>query len=179
MEYYGNRTAEYTDNIITEPADKRMTIFSEVEKTHVLSLGRRYITVWRLPDSSDFFSSYRLHVHVKYFHCFDGQWWTLGEFSQLYKAGRKYDPPPPASMNFPQIHHAPTSVLRVLWGCTTLVKKVQFQKSSMLAPRLICWHPALFIICMICSEPWNSCGRYTYPPTLIVKVRILSFGQLR
>ncbi|XP_063688628.1 E3 ubiquitin-protein ligase CBL-B-like isoform X2 [Bolinopsis microptera] len=31
VEYYGNRTAEYTDNIITEPADKRMTIFSEIQ----------------------------------------------------------------------------------------------------------------------------------------------------
>ena len=176
MEYYGNRTAEYTDNIITEPADKRMTIFSEVEKTHVLSVGRRYITVWRLPDSSDFFSSYRLHVHVKYFHCFDGQWWTLGEFSQLYKAGRKYDPLPRKYELPPNPSRADIRVASFV-GVHYTCKKSAIPKKFNASTPPYCWHPALFIMCMICSEPWNSCGRYTYPPTLIVKVRILSFGQ--
>ena len=35
VEYFGNRQAEYTDNIITTSSDKRTTIFAEVELSTV------------------------------------------------------------------------------------------------------------------------------------------------
>ena len=50
---------------------------------------------------------------------------------------RKYELPPNPSRADIRV----ASFVGVHYTC----KKVQFQKSSMLAPRLICWHPALFV----------------------------------
>mgnify|MGYP007134752126 CR=1 FL=1 len=178
-----------------------MTIFSEVEKTHVLWLGRRYITVWRLPDSSDFFSSYRLHVHVKYFHCFDGQWWTLGEFSQLYKAGRKYDPLPrkyelPPNPSRADIRVA--SFVGVHYNCKKSAIPKKFNASTppyLLAPCLIYYmHDLQWTVKLLWQVhiPTNShCksediiirsvevnrNAYMRSNTLPAKIRILDLGD--